>query len=283
MGVVHPCPPLASHPSPPLPASMEFLFAHALHDSEKEKQHLSDFRTQELDAIATLLRAPTPVLSPQADLVSCTIASSPPVASARVVSGGTGLTGALLHVSFSVAGFSRRPTSSAASLQRRTPAASVAAPSSSSQPRPPHPSDRCPPSWSHPRLCLCLYVCRSIHECWGHGSTLDECVEAVRRYPVERMAPYLSAGSTFCIRIQAYGHTFDAEAQQSMISRFAFLPVQSTLSFTATDHRYWLLFHFSDAHQRSSSQLSHVYFCREVSRRQQRGEGRARPITCLSV
>jgi len=38
---------------------MEFLFVHTLHDNEGQ---LADFRTQELDSIATLLGAPTPVL-----------------------------------------------------------------------------------------------------------------------------------------------------------------------------------------------------------------------------
>ena len=38
---------------------MEFLFVHTLHDSEGQ---LADFRTQELDSIATLLGAPTPVI-----------------------------------------------------------------------------------------------------------------------------------------------------------------------------------------------------------------------------
>ena len=38
---------------------MEFLFVHSLHDTEGQ---LADFRTQELDAIATLLGAPTPVI-----------------------------------------------------------------------------------------------------------------------------------------------------------------------------------------------------------------------------
>ena len=39
---------------------MDFLFVHTLHDSEGQ---LADFRTQELDSIATLLGAPTPVLA----------------------------------------------------------------------------------------------------------------------------------------------------------------------------------------------------------------------------
>lgn len=38
---------------------MEFLFVHSLHDNEGQ---LADFRTQELDSIATLLGAPTPVI-----------------------------------------------------------------------------------------------------------------------------------------------------------------------------------------------------------------------------
>ena len=42
------------------PATMEFLFVHTLHDSEGQ---LADFRTQELDSIATLLGAPTPVIA----------------------------------------------------------------------------------------------------------------------------------------------------------------------------------------------------------------------------
>ena len=38
---------------------MEFLFVHTLHDSEGQ---LADFRTQELDSLATLFGAPTPVI-----------------------------------------------------------------------------------------------------------------------------------------------------------------------------------------------------------------------------
>ena len=39
---------------------MEFLFVHTLHDSAGQ---LADFRLQELDALATLLGAPTPVIA----------------------------------------------------------------------------------------------------------------------------------------------------------------------------------------------------------------------------
>ena len=46
---------------------MEYLFVHALHDSERQ---LSDFRTQELDSIATLIDAPVPIIPPHADLVT---------------------------------------------------------------------------------------------------------------------------------------------------------------------------------------------------------------------
>ena len=38
---------------------MEFLFVHTLHDSEGQ---LADFRLQELDSLATLFGAPTPVI-----------------------------------------------------------------------------------------------------------------------------------------------------------------------------------------------------------------------------
>jgi hypothetical protein len=52
---------------------MEFLFVHALHDSDR--RGLSDFRTQELDSIALSINAPTPVIPTGTDLVRPTLSS----------------------------------------------------------------------------------------------------------------------------------------------------------------------------------------------------------------
>ena len=88
------------------------------------------------------------------------------------------------------------------------------------------------------------------------------------------MAPYLASGSTFCIRIHAYGHTFDLDSQRSMIARFSFLPVQSKLSLERAQHRYWIFFDYAEEERRkpsSQAQPSHVFFCRQVTPARGRG------------
>ena len=114
-----------------------------------------------------------------------------------------------------------------------------------------------------------MAVCRSVHECWGVGSSLAECITAVQQRPVEQMAPYLAAGSTFCIRVHAYGHSFTPEQQHDLVQQFRFLPVQSALSFTAPDQRFWLFFDYGDERARTAAgveaQTRRVYFCRELA------------------
>ena len=180
------------------------------------------------------------------------------------------------HVSPFPLSLSPLPSCLAAFPPPSTLASCAGAPCSSSQHTPPHERASQQPQTAR-RTALqtsslspaAWLRCRSVHECWGHGATLDECVEAVRQYPLSRMAPYLAAGSTFCIRIHAYGHTFDMDEQKAMIQRFAFLPVQSRLSFSHAQHRYWLLFDYMEGERRkpsSQAQPSRVFFCREVSR-----------------
>jgi hypothetical protein len=53
-------------------AMRDYLFLHTLHDSNKA---LADFRTQELDAVATVIGAPTPVIQPGSDVVTMTTAA----------------------------------------------------------------------------------------------------------------------------------------------------------------------------------------------------------------
>ena len=117
------------------------------------------------------------------------------------------------------------------------------------------------------RVCERSVLVKAVHECWGHGETLEDCIASVQRHPARRMAPFLSARSTFCIRVHAVGHTFELNEQRAMIDRFAFLPVRSALSFTAPDERFWLLFDFGDSERRMptvGAQPKRVFFCREV-------------------
>ena len=101
------------------------------------------------------------------------------------------------------------------------------------------------------------------------GSSLAECIAAVQQRPVEQMASYLAAGTTFCIRVHAYGHSFTPQQQHDIVQQFRFLPVQSALSFTAPDQRYWVLFDYGDERHRSTGgveeQTRRVYFCRELA------------------
>ena len=111
-------------------------------------------------------------------------------------------------------------------------------------------------------------LCRSVHECWGVGDSLADCIAAVQQRPVGLMAPYLAEGHTFCIRVHAYGHSFSPQQQHDIVQQFRFLPVQSTLSFTAPEQRFWVFFDFGDERHRTAGvepQTRRVYFCRELA------------------
>ena len=100
------------------------------------------------------------------------------------------------------------------------------------------------------------------------GSSLAECIAAVQQRPTEQMAPHLAAGTTFCIRVHAYGHSFTPEQQHDIVQQFRFLPVHSTLSFTAPDQRFWVFFDYGDERSRTAgvqAQAKRVYFCRELA------------------
>jgi len=100
------------------------------------------------------------------------------------------------------------------------------------------------------------------------GESLAECIAAVQQRPVELMAPYLAAGQTFCIRVHAYGHSFTPDQQHDIVQQFRFLPVQSTLSFTAPNQRFWVFFDCGDERNRTAGAelvTRRVYFCRELA------------------
>ena len=82
------------------------------------------------------------------------------------------------------------------------------------------------------------------------------------------MAPHLAAGHSFCIRVHAYGHSFTPQQQHDIVQQFRFLPVRSTLSFTAPDSRFWAFFDYGDERSRVAGvdrEPRRVYFCRELA------------------
>lgn len=73
---------------------------------------------------------------------------------------------------------------------------------------------------------------KGIYEVWGQGDNHEELEVAIRKFPEERMSPYLTEDSTFRIIVDSFGKVISFQEQNERIEGLSYIPFKVRLIFS---------------------------------------------------
>ncbi|KAI3846065.1 hypothetical protein MKX03_029097 [Papaver bracteatum] len=82
---------------------------------------------------------------------------------------------------------------------------------------------------------------KGIYELWGEGGSYEELEEAIKSYPDDLKAPYMTSDSTFRIIIDSFGNSLTFQEQNERILKFAFIPFKGKVNLKKPDHKFWVM------------------------------------------
>ncbi|KAI3921799.1 hypothetical protein MKX01_005488 [Papaver californicum] len=82
---------------------------------------------------------------------------------------------------------------------------------------------------------------KGIYELWGEGGSYEEVEEAIKSYPDDLKAPYMTSDSTFRIIVDSFGNSLTFQEQNERIQRFAYLPFKGKVNLKKPDHKFWVM------------------------------------------
>lgn len=113
---------------------------------------------------------------------------------------------------------------------------------------------------------------RGVYECWGTGSTFEECAEDVLNSQ-DTMSAWMKDDKSFCVRIEGYGVSYTDKEQEAIRQKFKDLPFKGSVKLKKPDTQLLI---FSDVGHRTYEKKEDIpkgkplpkraYFCRELWR-----------------
>ncbi|KAI3947417.1 hypothetical protein MKW92_028957 [Papaver armeniacum] len=82
---------------------------------------------------------------------------------------------------------------------------------------------------------------KGIYELWGEGGSYEELEEAIKSYPDDLKAPYMTSDNTFRIIIDSFGNSLTFQEQNERIPKFAFIPFKGKVNLKKPDHKFWVM------------------------------------------
>ncbi|XP_039117571.1 tRNA (guanine(10)-N2)-methyltransferase homolog [Dioscorea cayenensis subsp. rotundata] len=82
---------------------------------------------------------------------------------------------------------------------------------------------------------------KGIYEVWGQGDNHEELEVAIRKFPEERMSPYLTEDSTFRIIVDSFGKVISFQEQNERIEGLSYIPFKGRVDLRNPDHKFWLM------------------------------------------
>ncbi|XP_018612480.1 tRNA (guanine(10)-N(2))-methyltransferase TRMT11 [Scleropages formosus] len=109
-------------------------------------------------------------------------------------------------------------------------------------------------------------VCaKSAFELWGQGRTHNELQSSLRKYPLEKMAPFTQRESTYKINVYTFNKTLVFQERIKKIDTLEFLPFQGKVSLKNPDHIFFLLEDYGSDPNNIPDEPLHVYFGRWIA------------------
>ncbi|XP_054835806.1 tRNA (guanine(10)-N2)-methyltransferase homolog [Eublepharis macularius] len=109
-------------------------------------------------------------------------------------------------------------------------------------------------------------VCaKSIFELWGNGRSVEELHSSLKKYPVEKMEPYLRSNFTYKIKVHAFNKTLTQQEKLERIDSLEFLPFKGKVNLKKPDHIFWFLEDYGTDPNNIPEQPFHLYFGRWIA------------------
>ncbi|XP_059470079.1 tRNA (guanine(10)-N2)-methyltransferase homolog [Neocloeon triangulifer] len=122
----------------------------------------------------------------------------------------------------------------------------------------------------------CISV-KSILELWGHGKTVEELHENVKKLPETLTSPYFGADKTFRLVVETFCKSISQKEKVERIESFGYLPIEGDVNLKNPDVVYYLLEYFGQDSNNIPEKPYELFFGRRVA------DGQRALITKLSL
>ncbi|KFQ65790.1 tRNA (guanine(10)-N2)-methyltransferase, partial [Phaethon lepturus] len=109
-------------------------------------------------------------------------------------------------------------------------------------------------------------VCaKSIFELWGHGRSAGELYASLKKYPMDKMLPYLESDSTYKVHIHTFNKTLTQAQKIKKIDALEFLPFKGKVNLKNPEHIFWILEDYGMDPNNVPEEPCHLYFGRWIA------------------